>query len=42
MSPKGVMPSMTVAGNYAAVLHYLKALEALGGNPRDGAMSSQR
>jgi len=28
---------MTVAGNYAAVLHYLKALAALGGNPHDGA-----
>ncbi len=37
VSPKGMMPSMTVAGNYAAVLHYLKALEALDGNPRDGA-----
>jgi branched-chain amino acid transport system substrate-binding protein len=37
LSPKGMMPSMTVAGNYAAVLHYLKALEALGGNPHDGA-----
>ena len=37
LSPKGTMPSMTVAGNYAAVLHYLKALEALGGNPHDGA-----
>jgi branched-chain amino acid transport system substrate-binding protein len=36
-SPKGMMPSMTVAGNYAAVLHYLKALDALGGNPHDGA-----
>jgi branched-chain amino acid transport system substrate-binding protein len=36
-SPKGTMPSMTVAGNYAAVLHYLKTLEALGGNPHDGA-----
>ena len=36
-SPKGTMPSMAVAGNYAAVLHYLKALEALGGNPHDGA-----
>jgi branched-chain amino acid transport system substrate-binding protein len=36
-SPKGMMPSMTVAGNYAAVLHYLKAMEALGGNPHDGA-----
>jgi branched-chain amino acid transport system substrate-binding protein len=37
LSPKGTMPSMTSAGNYAAVLHYLKALEALGGNPHDGA-----
>jgi branched-chain amino acid transport system substrate-binding protein len=37
LSPKGSMPSMTVAGNYAAVLHYLKAMEALGGNPHDGA-----
>jgi len=36
-SPKGTMPSMAVAGNYAAVLHYLKAMEALGGNPHDGA-----
>src|ERR1700692_1816187 len=36
-SPKGMMPSMTVAGNYAAVLHYLKAMETLGGNPHDGA-----
>src|SRR6476469_1090149 len=31
------MPSMTQAGNYAMVLHYLKAMEALGGNPNDGA-----
>src|SRR3954470_8964278 len=30
-------PSMTQAGNYAAVTHYLKTLEALGGNPHDGA-----
>jgi branched-chain amino acid transport system substrate-binding protein len=37
LSPKGTMPSMNVAGNYAAVLHYLKALEALGLNPHDGA-----
>ncbi|CAL77066.1 MULTISPECIES: ABC transporter substrate-binding protein [unclassified Bradyrhizobium] len=37
LSPKGTMPSMTVAGNYAGTLHYLKALEALGGNPHDGA-----
>jgi Periplasmic binding protein len=29
--------SMTQAGKYAAVLHYLKALEALGGNLYDGA-----
>jgi len=34
---KGSYPSMTQAGNYAAVLHYLKALDALGGNPHDGA-----
>jgi branched-chain amino acid transport system substrate-binding protein len=31
------MPSMNQAGSYAAALHYLKALEALGGNPHDGA-----
>jgi branched-chain amino acid transport system substrate-binding protein len=31
------MPSMTQAGVYAGILHYLKALEALGGNPHDGA-----
>ena len=37
LSPKGLMPTMIVAGNYAAVLHYLKAMEALGGNPHDGA-----
>ncbi len=37
LSPKNLMPTMIVAGNYAAVLHYLKALEALGGNPHDGA-----
>jgi branched-chain amino acid transport system substrate-binding protein len=37
LSPKGTMPSMAVAGVYAGVLHYLKALEALGGNPHDGA-----
>jgi branched-chain amino acid transport system substrate-binding protein len=37
LSPKGTMPSMTVAGVYAGVLHYLKALEAMGGNPHDGA-----
>jgi branched-chain amino acid transport system substrate-binding protein len=37
VSPKGSMPSMTVAGLYAEILHYLKAMEALGSNPRDGA-----
>ncbi|WP_065755098.1 ABC transporter substrate-binding protein [Bradyrhizobium paxllaeri] len=37
LSPKGSMPSMTVAGLYAGILHYLKAMEALGGNPHDGA-----
>jgi branched-chain amino acid transport system substrate-binding protein len=37
LSPKHTMPSMTVAGNYAAVLHYLKAMDALGSNPHDGA-----
>ena len=28
---------MTQAGAYAMVLHYLKTMEALGGNPNDGA-----
>lgn len=37
LSQKSTMPSMTVAGVYAGVLHYLKTLEALGGNPHDGA-----
>ena len=37
LSPKGTMPSMTVAGVYAGTLHYLKTLDALGGNPHDGA-----
>ena len=36
LSPKGTMPSMTVAGLYSGVLHYLKTLEAMGGNPHDG------
>jgi branched-chain amino acid transport system substrate-binding protein len=31
------MPSMTVAGLYSGVLHYLKTLEAMGGNSHDGA-----
>src|ERR1700719_986544 len=37
LSPKGTMPSMTGAGLYSGVLHYLKTLEAMGGNPHDGA-----
>jgi branched-chain amino acid transport system substrate-binding protein len=34
---KRQMPSMTQAALYASTLHYLKALEELGGNPHDGA-----
>jgi branched-chain amino acid transport system substrate-binding protein len=30
-------PTMVHAGVYAGVLHYLKALDAMGGNPHDGA-----
>ncbi len=30
------MPTMVHAGVYAALLHYFKALDALGGNPHDG------
>jgi branched-chain amino acid transport system substrate-binding protein len=30
-------PSMVQAGVYAGLIHYFKALEALGGNPHDGA-----
>jgi len=30
-------PTMVQAGVYSGTLHYLKALEALGGNPHDGA-----
>jgi branched-chain amino acid transport system substrate-binding protein len=31
------MPTMVQAGDYASTLHYLKTLEAMGGNPHDGA-----
>lgn len=31
------MPTMVQAGVYASLIHYFKALEALGGNPHDGA-----
>jgi branched-chain amino acid transport system substrate-binding protein len=30
-------PTMVQAGDYASTLHYLKTLEAMGGNPHDGA-----
>jgi branched-chain amino acid transport system substrate-binding protein len=33
----GAKPTMVQAGTYSAVLHYLKALDALGSNPHDGA-----
>src|SRR6478672_1192913 len=36
-SKTGSMPSMTVAGLYSGVLHYLKTLEPMGGNSHDGA-----
>jgi branched-chain amino acid transport system substrate-binding protein len=36
-SNKNSAPSMVQAGTYAGLLHYFKALEALGGNPHDGA-----
>jgi branched-chain amino acid transport system substrate-binding protein len=36
-SKNNAMPSMVQAGDYSGVLHYLKALDALGGNPHDGA-----
>ena len=34
---KHQMPSMTQAGVYSGTLQYLKVLEAMGGNPHDGA-----
>jgi branched-chain amino acid transport system substrate-binding protein len=33
----GAPPSMVQAGVYAGLIHYFKALEALGSNPHDGA-----
>ncbi len=33
----GNKPTMVQAGSYAAVLHYLKVLDKMGGNPHDGA-----
>ena len=37
-SKNNAEPSMEQAGDYAAVLHYLKTLAVLGGNPHDGAL----
>ena len=34
---KGSPPTMTHAGVYGGLLHYFKALEAMGGNPHDAA-----
>jgi branched-chain amino acid transport system substrate-binding protein len=33
----GAPPSMVQAGVYSSLIHYFKALDALGGNPHDGA-----
>ena len=33
---KGAPPTMVQAGVYSGLIHYFKALEALGGNPHDG------
>jgi branched-chain amino acid transport system substrate-binding protein len=33
----GFMPTMEQAGVYAGLIHYFKAIEALGSNPHDGA-----
>jgi branched-chain amino acid transport system substrate-binding protein len=33
----GAVPTMVHAGVYAGLIHYFKALDALGGNPHDGA-----
>ena len=33
----GAPPTMVQAGVYSSLIHYFKALEALGGNPHDGA-----
>ncbi|RFB80279.1 ABC transporter substrate-binding protein [Methylovirgula sp. 4M-Z18] len=37
LMPHSEKPTMVQAGVYSATLHYLKALDALGGNPHDGA-----
>jgi branched-chain amino acid transport system substrate-binding protein len=36
-SKNKAMPSMVQAGVYSGLVHYFKALEAMGGNPHDGA-----
>ena len=37
LANKHAMPSMTQPATMRTILHYLKAMEALGGNPHDGA-----
>lgn len=37
-SKNNAMPSMEHAGDYSAVLHFLKTLDALGSNPHNGAL----
>ena len=36
------MPSMVQAGVYSGLIHYFKALEAMGGNPHDGAKAVEK
>ncbi len=36
------MPTMVHAGVYSSLLHYFKALEALGGNPHDGVKVAEK
>jgi len=38
----GAPPTMVQAGVYSGLIHYFKALEALGGNPHDGAKVVER
>jgi branched-chain amino acid transport system substrate-binding protein len=36
------MPSMVQAGVYSGLIHYFKALEAMGGNPHDGVKAVEK
>ena len=38
----GAPPTMVQAGVYSGLVHYFKALEALGGNPHDGVKVVER